>query len=226
MLNRQQAIIWTNADPLHWCIYAARGGDELNCEFYEYCLCQLPQWHFVYTKSAYCIYKILWWSDWHERKYHFNQFWNLIKISLVGKVAGMLQPKSVITLKCQVGVGFGGFSKVVATFNHMLGSFNLFMATTENVWIIPSFQIWGYVLNVLLTHLPWTKWLPFRRQHFQMHFHEWKLLYFDSNFTEVVPKDPIINKSALVQVMAWRRSGDKPLLESMLTQFTDTYMWH
>ena len=27
--NRQQAIIWTNADPLRWHIYAALGGDEL-----------------------------------------------------------------------------------------------------------------------------------------------------------------------------------------------------
>ena len=27
--NRRQAIIWTNADPIHWHIYAALGGDEL-----------------------------------------------------------------------------------------------------------------------------------------------------------------------------------------------------
>ena len=37
---------------------------------------------------------------------------------------------------------------------------------------------------------------------------------------------PIDNKWALVQVMAWRRIGDKPLHEPMLTQFTDTYMRH
>ena len=40
------------------------------------------------------------------------------------------------------------------------------------------------------------------------------------------PKDPIDNKSALVQVMAWCRIGDKPLPEAMMTQFTDTYMRH
>ena len=34
----------------------------------------------------------------------------------------------------------GGGSKVVATFNHVGGSFNLFMATTGDVWIIPSFS--------------------------------------------------------------------------------------
>ena len=41
-----------------------------------------------------------------------------------------------------------------------------------------------------------------------------------------VPKGPIDNESALVQVMAWRRTGDKPLPEPTLTQFTDAYMRH
>ena len=45
-------------------------------------------------------------------------------------------------------VGVRGFSKVVATFNHVGWSFNHFMATTGCVWIIPSFWIWGYVLFV------------------------------------------------------------------------------
>ena len=39
-----------------------------------------------------------------------------------------------------------------------------------------------------------------------------------------VPKGSIDKKPALVQVMAWRRTGDKPLPETMLTQFTDAYM--
>ena len=36
-----------------------------------------------------------------------------------------------------------------------------------------------------------------------------------------VPKGPINNKAALVRVMAWRRTGDKPLSEPMLNWFTD-----
>ena len=36
-------------------------------------------------------------------------------------------------------------------------------------------------------------------------------------------RSSIDNKPALVQVMAWRRIGDKPLSEPMLTQFTDIY---
>ena len=43
---------------------------------------------------------------------------------------------------------------------------------------------------------------------------------------KLVPGNPVDNKPALVQVMAWRRTGDKPLLEPMQTQFTDAYMWH
>ena len=41
-----------------------------------------------------------------------------------------------------------------------------------------------------------------------------------------VPKGPIDNTSGSVQVMVWRRTGDKPLHEPMLTQFLDAYTWH
>ena len=41
-----------------------------------------------------------------------------------------------------------------------------------------------------------------------------------------VPDGLINNKPALVQIMAWRRIGDKPLSEPMLTQYTDAYMRH
>ena len=41
-----------------------------------------------------------------------------------------------------------------------------------------------------------------------------------------IPKGSIDNNSALVQVMAWRRTGHKPLPELMRTQFTDAYMRH
>ena len=37
-----------------------------------------------------------------------------------------------------------------------------------------------------------------------------------------VPRGPIDNP-ALVSIMAWRRIGDKPLSEPMLTQFIDAY---
>ena len=43
---------------------------------------------------------------------------------------------------------------------------------------------------------------------------------------KIVPRSPIDCKSVLVRVMAWRRTGDKPLPEPMKTQFTDAYMRH
>ena len=39
-------------------------------------------------------------------------------------------------------------------------------------------------------------------------------------------KDPINYNSALVKTMAWRRIGDKPLSEPMLTHLTDAYVRH
>ena len=43
---------------------------------------------------------------------------------------------------------------------------------------------------------------------------------------KIVPKGPIGDNPALVQIMAWRRTGDKQLSEPMLIQFMDAYMRH
>ena len=41
-----------------------------------------------------------------------------------------------------------------------------------------------------------------------------------------VHKSTIDNNPTLVRVMAWRRTGDTPLHEPMMIQFTDAYMRH
>ena len=41
-----------------------------------------------------------------------------------------------------------------------------------------------------------------------------------------VPRSPIDNNLAMVQVMAWHPIGDKPLSEPMVIRFTDIYMRH
>ena len=58
-----------------------------------------------------------------------------------------------------------------------------------------------------------------------MFFNEniWILIIISLKF---VPKGPIGNKSPLVQVMAWRRPGDKPLSDPKMALFTDVYMRH
>ena len=42
----------------------------------------------------------------------------------------------------------------------------------------------------------------------------------------LIPNGIIDNTSALVQVMGWHWTGDKPLPEPMMTQFSDPYMRH
>ena len=60
-----------------------------------------------------------------------------------------------------------------------------------------------------------------------------KCIFFNENdripiqvSLKFVPRTQIDNTPALVQVMAWRRTGDKPLPEPMMHQFIDAYMRH
>ena len=66
----------------------------------------------------------------------------------------------------------------------------------------------------------------FANDFFKCIFFNEKFCTLIANTLKFIPKGPIDNKSALLRVMAWRRSGDKPLLEALLTQFTDAYMRH
>ena len=63
-------------------------------------------------------------------------------------------------------------------------SFRLeYMITVDNP--SSSRRHWYALCNIRLALcglyliFPWTKWLPFRRQYFEMHFREWKVSYFD-----------------------------------------------
>ena len=77
-------------------------------------------------------------------------------------------------------------------------------------------QYHGKNCQIMLTHEAETKWTPFRRRHFQVHFVEWKCLNSEKKSQKFVPKGPINNIPSLVQIMAWRRTGDKPLSEPMM----------
>ena len=63
-----------------------------------------------------------------------------------------------------------------------------------------------------------TEWTPFRRRHFKCIFLDeniWIAIYIS---LRIVPKGSINNITALVQIMAWRRPGDKPLSEPMMVR--------
>ena len=66
---------------------------------------------------------------------------------------------------------------------------------------------------VSLTHWGRDKMDAIFQRHFQMDFLVWISIRISLKF---VPKGPINNIPALVQIMAWRRSGDKPLYEPMM----------
>ena len=60
------------------------------------------------------------------------------------------------------------------------------------------------------------KWQPFCRRQFQIHFHVRNSCILIQISLKFVPKGPITNIPALVQIMTWRWTGDKPLSEPMM----------
>ena len=44
---------------------------------------------------------------------------------------------------------------------------------------------------------------------------EWKLLHFESDFTECVSDGQVHRKPSLIQIMAWRQIGANPLAETI-----------
>ena len=85
-----------------------------------------------------------------------------------------------------------------------------------------------HVQDIFL-HLPWDKWPPFRWHRFQqMHLAEWKVCILIRISLKFVSNGPIDNKSALVQIMALHRSGNKPITwtKANTVEFVDAYMRH
>ena len=93
-----------------------------------------------------------------------------------------------------------------------------------------------YHRNIRLTHWGRDKMAAISRRHFRMHFLEWKWMTSIKISLKFVPKVPINNIQALVQIMAWRWPGDKPLSEPMMVvlpthicgtrpQWVNSYLW-
>ena len=86
-----------------------------------------------------------------------------------------------------------------------------------------------YGINVILQRRTFNSSPPGQngRQFYRRHFCR-QCIFVNETFCiltkislKFVPDGPIDNKAAPVPVMAWRQTSDKPLPESMLTQFTD-----
>ena len=109
---------------------------------------------------------------------------------------------------------------------HRIGfSFLNWLAVIVSVESHPQRMISVYILH--LNHLPLNTMAAILADDiFKWIFMNEKFCILISISLKFVPKGPIENKSALVQVMVWRRIGDKPLPEPKLTQITDAYMRH
>ena len=93
------------------------------------------------------------------------------------------------------------------------------MATDDLVWM----QGAGEPGVMALTYFSWNITAP--AFHLSPHGQDGLQFWFQFHWNFFL-KGPIDNKSALVQVMASRRTGDKPLPEAMMTQFTNAYIRH
>ena len=81
--------------------------------------------------------------------------------------------------------------------------------------------------RVVFTHLPLDKMSGILTNNICMcNFMNENLCILIRVSLKFVHSGPIDIKAALLQVMGWHRTGDKPLAKPMLTQFTGAYMRH
>ena len=99
---------------------------------------------------------------------------------------------------------------------------NWTVAVVPQTWI--PYEIWGNI-NKLYKWEDVSRFNTLRPRQNGRHFADdvFKCIFMNGNLLisikislEFVPKGPINNIPALVQIMAWRRIGDKPLSEPMM----------
>ena len=102
--------------------------------------------------------------------------------------------------------------------------------TISNTFSCLEWKCWNFVKKIrLFSSGPFSNKSAFvntlRPRRNEQHFTDdiFKRIFFNENVwisikisLKFVPKGPINNIPALVQIMAWRRSGDKPLSEPMM----------
>ena len=81
------------------------------------------------------------------------------------------------------------------------------------------------IVLLWLTHLSLDKMTAISQTTFSRTF-LWMKKFAFFFIKKCVPKDPIKNNQTLVLTMTWRRIGDEPLPEPILTRFTHAYMQH
>ena len=91
-------------------------------------------------------------------------------------------------------------------------------ATIPQYWLSEGRRRTRAYNSVILSHWGRYKWPTFPRRHFQMHFVKENASISIIISLKFVPKTPINNITALVQIMTWRRPGDKPLSDPIMVR--------
>ena len=79
---------------------------------------------------------------------------------------------------------------------------------------------------IVNSSLPGQNVLHFADNNFKCIFFNGNISILIKNSLKTVPKRSVNNIPSLVQIMAWRRPGDKPLSELMFAQLTNASMRH
>ena len=103
---------------------------------------------------------------------------------------------------------------------HCLG-----LCKIQNDWTT-EMDVMGKQFSMTLTHWGREKMATILQTIFSNAFSLNGYAWISFHSVNFVPNSLIDNKPALVQIMAWRWSGDKPLSEPMMALFIDAYMCH
>ena len=112
-----------------------------------------------------------------------------------------------------------GCQRACQSCDHHYDSPDLISRKSRLLTILEISSVGILVCHKLFKHIEAvTKWTPFRRRHSQTHFLNENVRISIKISLKFVPRGPINDIPALVQIMAWHRTGDKPLSETMIVR--------
>ena len=160
----------------------------------------LRQW----TRPSYCF----WW--WQATGHYLNQWWLIAIRTLRNKLQWKFSRKQLLLFK----------------------KIHLITSSAKNVAILDRLQCLDK-LGPIQNGRQFADDIFKCISHYGMQKTAWvceRVLYMASTFLNTQWQGNIFmrwdNMSALFQIKAWRRTGDKPLSDPMITQLTDAYMRH
>ena len=167
-----------------------------------------------------CFVVVIHWLVFPAPSHYLNQCWNIVNWILRNKPQWnfnwnsniFIQEMAFENVVCKIASILSQPQRVKQLLTHALN------IGLTNVWTNANTVImWAVTFN---SSHPWIKWPAFSQTTFSNSFSCISITIS----MKFVPQGPIDNKSVLVQVIAWCLTGNTPLPQLMLTQFTDAHM--